>query len=240
MIHIGDTYLKHTLQSLLITSVLTLPSVMGANELTAAEQTVLSSGHSNQIKFDDAIKILLDSSKSAIGDVKSRLLEFTDKQRLILETLIDPNSSAWDLYESAGSLIDDYHMEASVTASVVERAANHPEAPIAVILYAADDLGKLGKLYEINAVNLFEKAANHTEASCGDIYIASLGLLKINRSLYRGRVADLYEKAANHPEALGEFIVELADSLSSFGEAYSDRAEALRNLGQEQKKQQNP
>ncbi|MDP3641298.1 MAG: hypothetical protein Q8R43_02560 [Alphaproteobacteria bacterium] len=167
--------MKQILQSLLITSVLTLPSVMGANELTAdeprsvvntmAEQTVLSSGHSNQISFDDAIKILLDSSKSAIGVVKSRLLEFTDKERFILETLINPNSSAWDLYESAGSLIDDYHMEALVAATVFERAANHPEAP-------------------------------------------------------------------------REFIVELADSLSSFGEAYYDRAEALRNFGK--KKQQNP
>lgn len=100
------------------------------------------------------------------------------------------------------------------------KCANHTNASSQAMLAAARLLDEYGSPYNDGSADIYERAANHPEASASQILVALKKLYRFssNKSYLKERqfcdiCAPLYERAANHPEADPTIISEAAAEL---------------------------
>ncbi len=162
MILTKEKLMNHTLKSLLITSMLTIPTVFASHDSLLATN---SDTHPA-------------AAATALG--QPTLVQQTDVPALIKE--------ADRLRNLKTSTMDSAEEIQIHTASVAfyEQAANHPDATLVNIRLTADKESNLGDYYpegsdernlhlEISA-KLYTKLANHLEATPGDILNVAKGL----------------------------------------------------------------
>ncbi len=224
---IGDPHMKHTLQSLLMTTVLTLPTAFASDQISpfSYESTTnaLATPESNpqvsvtaQFKsmltkdsFDEVLnatfatelwtkKISKDECTALVALINKHPT-FTDDQKHILQGLL-PNATSDAICLTASEFSN---LGSISPAESAERAKHHERAAA-----------------------LYEKSADYPDAAPSYIQLIA-DVLSSFGSDYHDRAAALYEKSADHQDVTPFYIRLAADVLSLLGSDYHDRAAVL-------------
>ncbi|QOL20416.1 hypothetical protein [Candidatus Bodocaedibacter vickermanii] len=196
--------MTHTFKSLLITTVLTLPSAFGAAELHV---TAAAAGpHSAEIAAVAVARHLVATPEGMRRKV-DQLVRSGQKEKaveLLEEFANHPDATLKDI-RSAGWSISILGGGDEKAVVLFERAANHPDATPEYIFDAASGMYDLGPSFYLRVAELLEKSANLPDAAPVDIQNAAYGLYSLGVDFY-ARAAELFEKSATHPDATPDDI----------------------------------
>jgi hypothetical protein len=244
--------MKTTLNTILLTSVLAVPTTFGADLPTRTHEPDVNHGTQSVTYWNPLAEFGLasNSNKSFIewlrfvttidfqkSSVTKKDLEnakasidslqiLSTEQKGVLVTLID-QPAPLAIRKIANDLcrsLDESNYE--IPAKLYERAANHSNATVEDFQWAALGVKKLGIAYHGQAAGLHIKSANLTKASLQDIKIDTFSLLEFG-STYYPTVANLLEKLANHSQVTSDDIEGFAYTLTTLGSDYLDRAADL-------------
>jgi tetratricopeptide (TPR) repeat protein len=245
--------MKHVLQSLLMTTVLTLPTAFATDQMPGFNESTtnaLATAESNpklsltaQIQsmlINDPLDKILNTAfttelwqKKISDDEHKALVTFikgsitSNTRRFILEGIL-PNASPYARLWAAQSLKalgSKYHDRAAV---LFEKSADYPtpgSGMVANILTAADALKQLG--LADRALTLYKKAADYPTDTVQDTRSVTDNLKALGLT---DRAAEVYERFANRDKIEYSNLQWAAHGLAGLGSKYHDRSAVLFEL----------
>lgn len=208
--------MKNTLNTILLTSVLAVPTTFGADLPTTTHEPDVNHGTQSVTNRNPLAEFGLASNSNK---------SFIEWLRFVTTIDFQKSSVTKKDLENAKASIDKLWNLSLNERQVLKYLLN--QSTPADIIKASFELTLLGKTYHKIAYDLFAQAANHTQATPKDIIAAGNGIIRNVGNTYHEIAADLFIKAANHALANSSIIAEAADSLSTLGEAYHEKAAEL-------------
>jgi hypothetical protein len=253
--------MKHTLKSLLITSVLTLPSAFGSNDLTRGQEGLDKDNSGGAVaQFVAPTARGLDQDKN-LGKLSPDILDIIrgaffdcpeNKTLLIgflpikdLAAVASVNHALGDKTQVILRMLRDFIISRIIPAelrpqltyiqqAMVKLLGEDPTAHYPLFVKKISKAVLIltkGKLLD-PAVALCEKRATDPNASVKDIMIGAQILAELK---YPDKAVKVYALIAQRADATVEDIIAIADALDNLGEAYKDRAAALHDLAKKKR-----
>jgi hypothetical protein len=231
--------MKHILQSLLLTTVLTLPTAFGSDQMSAFDESTTSAFVTRESNSQVSVKAQLEAQlkKDSFNDILNAAFaselwakKISNHERNALLDLVykDPKFTPHQRYVLQGLLSNATPLE-------IQCAANHLKVLGSKYPEGSNERTK----YHTSACTLFKQLTEQEGETSDDMFYKTIGLSSLGsfspagspeRADYNDRAAALHEKSAHDQNATLHDILSAADGLKYLGAKYHPKAAELYEL----------